>query len=630
MLSLRLICSLAITQIALLASVHAIQHHDAYTCDSPIYCEGPILKTVQLARVFADSKTFVDMPTAKSEAQVIESFNQLGGTNATKDQVMQFLNENFLPAGTEVKLLTNITIPELSWIDSIADPEYRGWLSTLNKAWGNLTFAFDDTALCDECVSSTLPVSRPFVVPGGRFREFYYWDSYFVIKGLLLGDQVDLARNMIENFFDFVQKYGFIPNGARIYYLNRSQPPFLTHMVQAFYEKTGDHDFMTKALPILDQEYAHWMTNASIQVRDPKHSKKYTLNHYVTTNTSPRPESFVEDYNTVNNGTDFTDAEKLQLYADIAAGAESGWDYSSRWTKNKVPAANQTESYEMLRTINTANIVPVELNSLLWHTETKLSEWHTRFGNKTKTYKKKSKYYKSQAKARLAAMESLMWNPQNHTFYDFNLTSHAQSTDFTPANLFPMWVGALPDSILNNRTEVAKLYDETENSLRKYAGILTTSYYNTTMQWDWPNGWPPLSFVAMEGMLRIDDYLNKQDQSKNGTVRYKGPQLNTTRGTPISTLARVLAERYAASAYCGWVNTGGSIPGVLEKTNSSVTDDGHMFEKFDVNTIGLSGGQGEYVTQTGFGWTNGIAFWIFHQWSNFTAPDCTQVITLDL
>ncbi|KAI8636219.1 trehalase [Parasitella parasitica] len=570
------------------------------------------------------------MPTAKPEAQIIASFNQLGGTNATKDQVMQFLNENFLPAGTDVKLLTNITIPELSWIDTISDPEYRGWLSTLNKAWGNLTFEFDDSALCQDCTSSTLPVSRPFVVPGGRFREFYYWDSFFVIKGLLLGDQIDLARDMIENFFDFVKRYGFVPNGARIYYLNRSQPPFLTHMVQAYYDKTGDDDFMTKALPILDQEYAHWMANASIRVQDPKHDKTYTLNHYVTLNASPRPESYVEDYNTVNNGTDFTDAEKLQMYADIAAGAESGWDYSSRWTKNKAPAANQTESYEMLRTINTASIVPVELNSLLWHTETKLSQWHVLFGNKTKDHKSKSKYYTKQAKTRLSAMEHLMWNQQDHAFYDFNLTSNAQSIQFTPASLFPMWVGALPEKILKNRTQVAKLYDETENALRKYPGILTTSYYNTTMQWDWPNGWPPLSFVAMEGMLRIDDLLNREERFKNGTVKYKGPKLNTTRGTPISTLARVLAERYAASAYCGWINTGGSIPGILEKLNTSVTDDGHMFEKFDVNTIGLSGGQGEYVTQTGFGWTNGIAFWIFNQWPNFTTPDCTQVIKLDL
>jgi alpha,alpha-trehalase len=88
---------------------------------------------------------------------------------------MQFLNENFLPAGSEVKLLPNISIPELAWINNVSDPEYRGWIGVLNQAWGNLTFHFDYSDLCEDCVSSTLPVSRPFVVPGGRFREFYYW-----------------------------------------------------------------------------------------------------------------------------------------------------------------------------------------------------------------------------------------------------------------------------------------------------------------------------------------------------------------------------------------------------------------------------------------------------------------------
>ncbi|GAA5807984.1 hypothetical protein MFLAVUS_001365 [Mucor flavus] len=618
MLSLRLICGLALT----IFSVSAVENHTSYTCDSPIYCEGDILHTVQLARIFSDSKTFVDMPTSKPEAQVIESFHALGGINATKEQVQQFLNDNFLKAGTEVKMLTNITIPELQWLDKVTDADYRGWISHLNQAWSNLTFTFDTSQLCQDCSSSILPVSRPFVVPGGRFREFYYWDSYFVIKGLLLSDQIDMAKNMILNFFDFVETYGFIPNGARIYYLNRSQPPFLTQMVQEFWEKTGDQDFMTTALPYLDKEYAHWMAKSSISVPDPKNPKKlYKLNHYTTVNTAPRPESYVEDFNTVNNGTNYSETEKARLYADIAAGAETGWDYSSRWTKAKYPAPDQTENYEMLRTINTANIVPIDLNSLLWNTESMMAEWYTKFGDKSKKSKRKSAYYQTQAKKRLDAMEKLMWNDTDYTFYDYNMTASAQSPDFTPANLFPLWLGAIPQRILDDKDILSHVYDETENALNKFPGILTTSYYNTTMQWDWPNGWPPLSYVAMEGMRRIESYLNEDNDSKKNYT--------TGRGTSIAHLSNTLAERYAASAYCGWYNTGGSIPGILEKVEN-VSDDGHMFEKFDVNTIGVSGSQGEYVSQTGFGWTNGIALWIFDTFTNLTAPDCTKTITLNI
>lgn len=395
-------------------------------------------------------------------------------------------------------------------------------------------------------------------------------------------------------------------------------------MVEAFWEKTGDKEFMTNALPFLDKEYNFWMTNNSISVPDPKNpSKKYKMNHYVTLNTSPRPESYVEDYNTVNNGTDYSQAVKLQLYADIAAGAETGWDYSSRWTRQKHPAPNQTEGYEMLRSINTANIVPIDLNSLLWNTETMLAEWHDKFGEKSKS-KKKSAYYQTQAKKRLDAMEKLMWNPTDYTYYDYNLTSSSQNLEFTPANLFPVWLGALPNKVMKNKTELARVFDETENALRKYPGILTTSYYNTTMQWDWPNGWPPLSYVAMEGMNKVEESLNGKKGSKQDGKTY-----TTSRGTSLARLSFTLAERYAASAYCGWYKTGGSIPGILNKIDG-VADDGHMFEKFDVNTIGISGSQGEYVSQTGFGWTNGIALWIFDTYANLTAPDCNQTITLNI
>ncbi|KAG1148244.1 hypothetical protein G6F37_003514 [Rhizopus arrhizus] len=617
--SLRILCGLLITQLAL--SVIAIQPQTSHSCDSPIYCEGPILKTVQLAELYPDSKTFVDMPTSKSEADVVKAFNAMGGVNATRDQVKQFVKENFLEAGAEVKMLTNVTIQEeLSWIQEISNVDYQGWINHLNHAWENLTFGFDYSTLCKDCVSSTLPVEHPFVVPGGRFREFYYWDSFFVIKGLLLSEQVSLARDMIENFFDFIDRYGFVPNGARIYYLNRSQPPFLSLMVDIYYEKTKDKEFMEYALPYLDKEYDFWMKNTSVHIKDPKNQKKtHVLNRYITQHKSPRPESYVEDYNTVNVNVSFSDSVKDQMLADIAAGAETGWDYSSRWTKNKVPSPQQVESYEMLRTINTHNIIPIDLNSLLWNMETSLSKWHKQFGSQNKASKKKSRYYAQQAKKRLEAIDKLMWNDDMTSFYDFNLTSNTQNIEYTPANLYPLWLNVIPDHLLKNKTKLARTMDETERTLRKYPGILTTSYHNTTMQWDLPNGWPPLTFIAIQSFLNVDSVLNTQSKS-----------YTTSFGTTFNRLAEVLAERYAASAYCGWYKTGGSIPGVLPKLNS-VSDDGHMFEKFDVTTIGAAGGQGEYTSQVGFGWTNGVAMWIFSSFNNLTAPsNCSETITISL
>ncbi|KAI8984171.1 trehalase [Mycotypha africana] len=609
---------------ALFSSAHAVPNNRSYSCDSPIFCEGPILKAVQMAGLFSDSKTFVDMPTKKPEVEVLKAFEKINGANASRADIKQFLEDNFMPAGTEVTPLHNINIPKLDWIDDISNPDYRGWAEHLNEAWGNLTVTFDYSNLCHGCVTSALPVNRPFVVPGGRFREFYYWDSFFVIKGLILSKQFKLAEDMIENFFDFIEEYGFVPNGARIYYLNRSQPPFLAHMIDVYYEETGDKDFLLKALPILEKEYHHWMRDRSIEVTNPRNDNVYTLNHYAVNNKYPRPESYVQDFNTVNTGTDFSDEEKEQLYADIAAGAETGWDFSSRWTRQKQPSPDQVENYEMLRTINTANIIPIDLNSLLWYYERQLSTWYSMFHRKSKEFKKKSIYYRQQAKKRLDAMEELMWNDDFNSFYDFNLTSNEQNVEYTPATLYPIWVGAFPEKFMKDKTTLSKVFDQTEEALQKYPGILTTSYYNTTLQWDWPNGWPPLTYIAIQSLRQVELLLNSERNSNDSNI-----VASTSQGTSFNVLSTVLAERYAASAFCGWINTGGSIPGVLEKLNSSTEDAGHMFEKFDVNTIGLSGSQGEYVSQIGFGWTNAVALWVLNLWPNFTAPDCTQTIVYD-
>ncbi|KAI8069147.1 glycoside hydrolase [Gongronella butleri] len=590
------IACMGLMAVAAVGAIDLESSEDAYaprTCNSPIYCEGPLLKTVQLAHLYPDSKTFVDMPTKKPQDEVLKAFDALGA-NPAKDAIQAFVDANFKEAGSELQPY-NFTVGPLSWLDKVDDLIYRGWLDDLHHAWTELAFEFNTSMLCDGCVTSTLPVKRPFVVPGGRFREFYYWDSYFVIRGLLLSDLNEMARNMIENFLDFVDTYGFMPNGARIYYLNRSQPPFLTEMVKIYYEKTEDEDFLRKALPVLDKEYAFWMDNTTVTVR--QDGKKYRLNHYNVHNESPRPESYAEDYATTHNGN-FSREEQISLYSDLATGAETGWDYSTRWTKSKTPDAN------ILQSLNTRKIVPIELNALLWSMETTLAEWHTKFGTSHHAKKKRqASYYERQAKHRLEAMDAVLWDEDKVAFFDYNMTSQARNDEFTPAALFPFWLGAIPERVKKSKPTLKKVFDLTHASLAKYPGILTTTDYNSTLQWDYPNGWPPLQYVALNAMINVDQWLDE--------ARY-------------APMARVLAERNTASAFCSWYLTGGSIPGLLNKLPNT-TDSGHMFEKFAVNTVGASGSGGEYTVQVGFGWTNGVTMWIFDTFDNLTAPNCSSV-----
>lgn len=64
-----------------------------------------------------------------------------------------------------------------------------------------------------------------------RFTEFYHWDTYWAITGMLLSGMNQSVKGILENFYHVVCTYGFLPNGGRIYYLSRSHPPFLMRMV---------------------------------------------------------------------------------------------------------------------------------------------------------------------------------------------------------------------------------------------------------------------------------------------------------------------------------------------------------------------------------------------------------------
>ena len=181
--------------------------------------------------------------------------------------------------------------------------------------------------------SSLIPLPNDFIIPGGRFRETYYWDSYFTMLGLQESHKTKIIQNMIGNFAYLIDKYGFIPNGTRTYYLTRSQPPFFSMMIDLLAKDEGDN-VLTKYQKELLKEYAFWMSGAdklkpvgqayrnAVRMQDGE-----ILNRYWDESDKPREESFKKDI----------DAEKLtkqhpgDFYRNIRAAAESGWDFSTRW-----------------------------------------------------------------------------------------------------------------------------------------------------------------------------------------------------------------------------------------------------------------------------------------------------------
>ncbi len=201
-----------------------------------------------------------------------------------------------------------------------------------------------------------------FIVPGGRFREFYYWDTYWIVRALLCFDMSATVKGIVENFLYMVDTHGLVPNGGRIYYnkvrlrgeeaerlfpqyfnlpspsFQRSQPPFLTLMMREYMSKTAEVEFLRKHLPTLEKEMDFWERNRSVLVEEPAggdDAKHHRVFVYGTGGTGPRPESYREDVEMAMEHFGDDLEEREEFYFHMKAGAETGWDYSTRWMINQ-------------------------------------------------------------------------------------------------------------------------------------------------------------------------------------------------------------------------------------------------------------------------------------------------------
>lgn len=211
-------------------------------------------------------------------------------------------------------------------------------------------------------------------------------------------------------------------------------------MVKIYYQATNDTNFLYEAFPTLVKEYNFWRQNCSIRVSSPKYKERqYTLSRYKVYNSLPRPESYLNDYDTVELDKNLNSTAKKELYADIATAAETGWDFSSRWLKRSFNLNSNdtviTESNtELLRTLNTRAVIPIDLNSILYMNEITLSEFSENIGEE-----KMVDMFKNAAKKRLEGIMDLLWDEELELFMDYNISSKSRSKVFSLASYFPFW-----------------------------------------------------------------------------------------------------------------------------------------------------------------------------------------------
>ncbi|XP_070685049.1 trehalase [Pempheris klunzingeri] len=526
-------------------------------CDSGIYCTGPILDQVQKAKLFDDDKYFVDMKLREPPDVVLSAFHNLSVESANMAvppaKLQEFLRTYFEKPGTEFESWTPPDWQDKpKFLGGIADQKLRDWAEKIHNLWKSLGRKIRAGVKDHPELYSQIYTPHPVIVPGGRFRELYYWDSYWVINGLLLSEMTDTAYGMIQNFLYLVNRYGFVPNGGRIYYERRSQPPFLTLMVKSYYQATKDKEFLRAALPALEQEYRFWMQNRSVAVT--VNGTEHVLNRYYVEVGLPRPESYTDD---VELAEGLTDDRKEQLWMDLKAGAESGWDFTSRWFVDGGGHNNGT-----LRETRTSHILPTDLNALLFLNEETLASFHRILGDGDS-----AALYDRAAARRLEAIESVLWEAERGAWFDYNLVTQSKHFEFYPSNLAPIWAQCYSRPEMG---EKALQYLKGSGALQFPNGV-PTSLKESGQQWDYPNAWPPLQHMLIQGLSKLPSEDAKQ-------------------------LAFDLAQR--------WIRTNW-----LAYTKYEA-----MFEKYDVNGDGKPGGGGEYEVQLGFGWTNGVALQLLDQY----------------
>lgn len=479
---------------------------------------GPLYVEVEQRGLFPDNKLFADATPRRAPAAILAAFR--AGAPWTDARLKDFVEREFrIPTAPSAKSITASTPKPL-------DEHIAGLWPVLTRP-----------GFTAEPGSSALSLPKPYVVPGGRFRELYYWDSYFTMQGLAKDGRQDLVESMIDDFGSLIDRYGHIPNGARTYYLSRSQPPFFYAMVGM--SKASDPAVKAKRLAWLKREHAFWMAGeAGLK---PGEAREHVvrlpdgavLNRFYDARQTPRDESYKLDTDLAAEAG----RPAPELYRDLRAGAESGWDFGSRWLADG----------HSLKTIHTTDLVPPDLNSLMYGLERAIADGCRQAGDAAC-----AKAYGQRAEARAAAIQRWLWDDAGGLYRDYDWKAKRFTTSASAATLYPLFTGAA------RRENAPRVAAFVRAQLLASGGLRTTTV-STGQQWDEPNGWAPLQWVAVAGLKRYGQ------------------------------------DALAADVACRWLAT----------VRRSYGESGKLVEKYDIEHA-KPGGGGEYPLQDGFGWTNGV------------------------
>ncbi|MEM1326307.1 MAG: alpha,alpha-trehalase TreF [Bacteroidota bacterium] len=496
-----------------------ITDEEQQTWQRPEEVYGQFFIDVQTAPVFPDSKTFVDCVPKMSAAEILANYE-------AQKTVADFDLKAFV--------LEYFELPKQYATDFQSDTS-RDVQAHINVLWDVLTREADQAA-----PGSLIALPKSYIVPGGRFGEVYYWDSYFTMLGLGVADKWDMIENMADNFAYVIDTVGHIPNGNRTYYLSRSQPPFFAQIVHLLAEEKGEN-VLEKYLPALKKEYAFWTKGIEkVNATNRAHRRvvwledNRTLARYCDDLDIPRQEAYKEDIAAAAGG----ELEAEVVYKHLRSGAESGWDFSSRWF----------EDAENIETIETTDIIPVDLNALIYSLEMTLSQ-----AARANNNQQAAQEYAQLAARRKAAVLDYCWDEASGAFRDYDYVEENVTPVVSLATSYPLFFE------MATQAQADAVAETLERDFLKLGGVVST-LNATGEQWDAPNGWAPLQWLTIQGLRNYG-----HDE-----------------------LAEEIARRWIDLNIKVYKNTG------------------KLVEKYNVMDMTLEAGGGEYPVQDGFGWTNGV------------------------
>jgi len=303
---------------------------------------------------------------------------------------------------------------------------------------------------------NSLGLPYPYLVPAygaGHefdFNELYYWDSYFMIQGILDPEHKELVIGILDDIVTLYKRFRVVPNASRTYLTGRSQPPFMTSFIFDVYEAYDlGLEWLGKMLSVAEDEYnCVWMGTTKPNARLVYHglSRYYDIN-----------------------------------YIHDLAETESGWDMTPRFNRRCL------------------NYLPVDLNSLLYKYEMDFAKYYKMINNK-----QASKEWELKAEQRKQEMNRLMWSNLRGMYYDFNFVKEKRGTVASLATFYPMWAGLVDDN-------QAKVLVKALRKFEQKGGLTTTSdpgQLNKLVpgtvptQWAYPNGWAPLHYIVVKALER--------------------------------------------------------------------------------------------------------------------------------